>query len=203
VSALDRWAEAPGRAKALVLRLLAAGGWDVTLDTDDRRVLEQVIFPYLRERPELSKVLFVGCDWYTRRYNRVFADKEYRTIDKAERQRAYGAARHVTDSLRNLARHFAGGYFDVIVCNGVVGWGLDREDEARESFSACRECLREQGLLVLGWNDIPRKTPFPVETCVEAAGFRPHVFPPLGTARHLTRTRNRHIFSFYVKQPSS
>jgi hypothetical protein len=185
-----------------VLRLLSAGGWDVTLDTDDRRVLEDVVFPYFLERPEFSRVLFVGCDWYTRRYNRVFAGKEYWTIDKNEKQRVYGAARHVVDSLRNLRRHFAASAFDVILCNGVVGWGLDREDEARESFAASFEALREQGHFVLGWNDVPRKTPFAVEACVEAAGFRPHLFPPLGTARHLTRTRNRHIFSFYAKRPS-
>jgi len=198
----DRFGEVPERAKALVLRLLSAGGWDVTLATDDRRVLEGVIFPYFLERPEFSKVLFVGCDWYTRRYNRVFAGKEYWTIDKSEKQRVYGAARHVTDSLARLREHFGASYFDLILCNGVVGWGLDREDEARESFVASYQCLRERGLLLLGWNDVARKTPFPVEACVEAAGFRPRVFPPLGTARHLTRTRNRHIFSFYAKRPS-
>ena len=200
MKALDRWAEAPEKVKSFVLRLLNAGlGWDLTLDTDDRRVLESVIFPYFLERDEFSRILFVGCDWYTRRYNRVFASRGYWTIDKAESQRPHGSPRHVTDSLRNLRRHFAAGAFDLILCNGVVGWGLNLEEEARESFAASRDCLREGGIFVLGWNDVPRKTPFPVEEAVRAAGLRPHVFPPLGAARHLTRSRNRHTFSFYLR----
>ena len=147
----------------------------------------------------MSRVLFVGCDWYTRRYDRVFAAKEYWTIDKSRRQATFGSARHVIDSLANLERHFPPGQFDLIVCNGVVGFGLDDREEAERSFAACRDALRPGGVLVLGWNDVPRRRPFAVEEVVEAAGLRPHVFSPLGAARHLTRTRNRHIYSFYVK----
>ncbi len=33
--------------------------------TDDRRVLETIIFPYFCQRNEFYKILFVGCEWFT------------------------------------------------------------------------------------------------------------------------------------------
>src|SRR5882762_2282845 len=56
-------------------------GIDLYLRTDDRRVLEQIILPYFAERSEFSRVLFVGCDWYTRGYARIFRAKTYITLE--------------------------------------------------------------------------------------------------------------------------
>lgn len=200
VSALERFWELPEKLRYFVLRALSARlGWEVGLHTDDRRVLEGVVLPYFAARPDVARVLFVGCDWYTRGCERLFAGREYWTIDKDERQRIFGARRHVTDRLAELGRYFEGGSLDLMICNGVVGWGLDDREEAQRSFAACHTALRTGGVLVLGWNDVPRRLPFPVEATVEEAGFRAHVFPPLGSARHLTQSPNRHTYSFYVK----
>src|SRR5215468_7653391 len=54
------------------------------METEDRRVLENVIFPYYRALRGLKSVLFVGCDWYTRHYERAyFRGTDYWTIDPA------------------------------------------------------------------------------------------------------------------------
>jgi SAM-dependent methyltransferase len=194
------WEDARDKLKSLIFHGLNAGlGWDVTLDTDDRRVLDGIILPHLAAAPEFGKVLFVGSDWYTRRYNRVFADKEYWTIDKDPSRARYGASRHVTDVLQNLERHFPPGYFDLILCNGVLGWGLDDKDDAERAFAACWQGLREGGVFVLGWNNIPRRRPLSLEASTGLARFKPYVFAPLKESRYLTRSRNRHTFDFYVK----
>src|SRR5215831_3432238 len=63
---------------------------------EDRRVLEQIIFPYFLNDQSFRSVLFVGCDWYTRGYNKIFeAQKKYITIDADPDKRKYGAKQHI------------------------------------------------------------------------------------------------------------
>jgi hypothetical protein len=49
--------------------------------TRDRDTLEQVILPHFAKRRDMRSVLFVGCAWYTRHYEKMFAGRVYRTID--------------------------------------------------------------------------------------------------------------------------
>ena len=194
------WTVLPGRAWRLGRRLIGAGfGLDSRLDTEDRRLLEGTIIPFLVARPDIRTILFVGCDWYSRHYTRLFPGCELWTIEKDPLKRIYGGRRHVIGPLHTLERHFARDTFDLVVCNGVVGWGLDDPDEVESSFEACRRCLRPGGVLVLGWNDVPERTPFPLEECRALARFVPYRLEPLGVSRLLTATVNRHTFNFYRK----
>ncbi|HEY6824557.1 MAG TPA: hypothetical protein VI195_08955, partial [Steroidobacteraceae bacterium] len=100
-------------------------GLPVPMDTEDRRVLEQIIFPYLASLADVRRVLFVGCDWYTRHYEPVFFPaRTFWTIDPAPRARRFAGRQHIVDALENLPRHFDPDYFDLIICNGVYGFGL-------------------------------------------------------------------------------
>src|SRR4051812_37517557 len=57
-------------------------GVESYLKTEDRRVLEQIIFPYFLNANAVVNVLFVGCHWYTNGYNKWFeARKNYWTIE--------------------------------------------------------------------------------------------------------------------------
>jgi hypothetical protein len=173
----------------------------------DRRILEKTIFPVLLGNPDCHRILFVGCRWYTRRYTALFAAKAYTTLDRDPGQRRHGAPRHITDSLENLAAHIGPGELDVIVCNGVVGWGLDRPNAVEQAFAASHYGLRPGGILILGWNDTgshsigsPRDTgPF-LEDCAAAAQFDKYEFPGLGHWRYRTRSWYRHVFDFYLKR---
>ncbi len=129
---------------------------------EDRRVLEQVIFPYFLQRPEFARVLFVGCGWYTKVYNKMFRGKDYWTLEVNPALRKYGARQHITDSVENVHLQFCEGGLDLIICNGVFGWGLDARDEVDAAFAACFTCLRENGLLIVGWDDVPEHRPFPL-----------------------------------------
>jgi SAM-dependent methyltransferase len=171
----------------------------VPLPVEDRRVLETRILPYFAERPEYGRVLFVGCDWYTKPYATLFASREYWTLEPDPRRRRFGGARHVMDGLQNLAAHFEAGYFDLILCNGVVGWGLNEAAAVEAAFGACVTRLREGGVLVLGWNDVPERRPFPLEESTALRCLSPFVLPPLGVSRHETATRGRHVYAFFRK----
>ena len=182
------------------MRLLGLFHSDETaFTTHDRHVLERVIFPYVLEQRELQRVLFVGCQWYTRRYNRIFRRKDYWTIEVDPTQSKFGSRRHVVDGLENLARHFDPDALDVILCNGVFGFGLDARDAVEAAFAACHTCLRPGGLFVLGWNDAAEFRPFPLAECASLKRFRPLEFAPLETAEFRTDTPLRHVFSFYTK----
>ena len=100
------------------------------LHTEDRRVLEQVILPLYASRSDIARILFVGCAAYTQQYGELFGNREYWTIDPVARRRRYGSERHIVDTLQNLGRHVAPDYFDLIVCNGVLGWGLNTPADA-------------------------------------------------------------------------
>jgi SAM-dependent methyltransferase len=188
-----------GKMRPAMRRALLAVGVDSYLKSDERRELETVILPWFSEREEFGRVLFVGCKWYTRGYRRFFEGKDYWTLELDPAGRRFGARLHITDSIENLRAHFREGSLDLIVVNGVFGWGLNAKDAVENAFAACFDCLRDGGVLVLGWNDVPRRRPCRPEEIESLARFEPFAFPPLAASRHLTTTRNRHVFDFHRK----
>jgi SAM-dependent methyltransferase len=168
------------------------------LDTEDRRKLEQVVFKYLLAQPNTKKVLFVGCDWYTRHYERTFfRGCEYWTMDFSPDARRFAGKRHIVGPLQDLGQHFPEAYFDLIICNGVYGFGLDAPEDCERAFELCYSRLRNDGVFLLGWNDIPARTPVPLESLESLGRFRKFECPELGTWRYVTDTPYRHTFDFY------
>jgi hypothetical protein len=47
--------------------------------------------------------------------------------------------------LEELDQHFAERHFDVIVCNGVYGFGLDTANQCERAFDRCWSRLRDGG----------------------------------------------------------
>jgi SAM-dependent methyltransferase len=182
-----------------IREFLLARGVDLFLHTDDRRILETIIFPFLIEGGEFKKILFVGSAWCTRGYNTMFAGKNYWTLEIDPRQSKYGAKQHITDSLENISLHFKENELDAIICNGVFGWGLNARQDVEKAFQGCFQCLRKEGLFILGWNDVPRRRPFPLEECRSLQLFEKFVYPPLSTAQYVTANPNRHTYTFFVK----
>lgn len=178
-----------------ILRSLSAVfGSSTQRISEDRRVLEQEILPSYARQSDTKRVLFVGCAAYTQHYGRLFSGREYWTIDPVPRRRRYGSEQHIVDRLENLSHHVQPGYFDLIVCNGVLGWGLNSPQAADAAFAACEQHLREGGELVLGWNDIlPRNR------------VQPDDVPALRRFERASRDRkcidapHRHVFDFYRK----
>lgn len=183
------------RSAADWLRLL--GGGPAQRRTSDRRLLEERILPALAARDDVRRVLFVGCAPYTRHYEALFGHAEYWTIEPSLRRRRWGAQRHLADRLEHLGRHVAPGSFDAIVCNGVLGWGLDTAQAAEAAFTACHDALRPGGLLVVGWNDVrPRNRVVP--SSIAALGrLERAAFADFGAPQVRVDGPHRHVFDFY------
>lgn len=175
-------------------------GFDLHLNSPDRYVLEDIIIPNLVAQKELYKILFLGCNWYTKPYKKYFR-KEYWTIEIARSKSKFGSKRHIVDTLQNLGKYVEDEYFDLIVCNGVFGWGINNKYDTELAIKQCHICLRKNGILVLGWNDVSTYRPyFAMGKCENLSKFTPYLFPSLATTQYLTQdSPTNHTYSFYIK----
>ena len=122
-------------------------GVELFLYTEDRRILEQRIFPYFLHRTSCKDILFVGCHWCTRGYNGLFQnEKNFWTLEVSPARAKYGATQHIIDKFENLTKHFAPESLDLILCNGVYDWGLSTGADAEVAFTGCVACLRPGGV---------------------------------------------------------
>lgn len=166
----------------------------------DRRLLEGVILPWLLAQASWQRVLFVGCAWYTQRYHPLFQHKDYWTLEADPRAARYGAPRHITGRLEQLPAFMAPESLDVIVCNGVVGWGLDAPEAVEAAVVACHATLRRGGLLLLGWNATARRKGAVLAQATALQRFAPLPCPPLGASVVRTGSINRHVYGFFEKR---
>jgi SAM-dependent methyltransferase len=182
-----------------LFKILSVIGIHIKNHQDDRKVLEESIFPYFKEKDEFTNIIFIGCDWYTKSYNRVFRKKNYWTIDLNPKMKKYGSKKHIVDSMENLLQYFEKNKVDLIICNGVFGWGLNKQESAENSFKSCYDLLRKDGVFILGWNDLPQYRPILLEDVQALNLFKPLNFEPLNTVKILTKNPNRHTYNFYIK----
>jgi hypothetical protein len=166
----------------------------------DRLILEDVILPYFSTQSTVQRVLFVGCSAYTQRYKEFFRAKEYWTIDPKHVKRKYGSERHIVDTITNVGRYIVKQYLDVIIMNGVIGFGLNRVGDIEQAIDACYEVLASEGILLVGWNDTARRTPIDIRAIRALSKFREHHFEPLQACHYRTEGIQRHTYSFYRKE---
>ena len=181
-------------------------GLTTALSTPDRRVLDGIILPPLVKDPSFRTVVFIGCDWYTQHYESMFSGRDYWTMEVDPARARFGAAQHLIAPMSEIASRFVPGSVDLVICNGVIGWGLNDPSDIDASLSACAKALRLGGVLVLGWNDIPEKRPVALDSLPSLGAFRR--FHLGGQTEFQTETYNRHTFSLYeradqVREPST
>lgn len=173
----------------------------VRLKTNDRIQLEQLIFNEIINNPRLHSILFVGCDYYNKHYSDFFLDKDYWTIEPSIKRSKYGSKdHHISDYIQNLEKYDKQIFFDVIIMNGVYGWGLNAQEDIEKAILCCYDSMKKDGIFILGWNNIPQRTPVPLETIKELRLFKLHNFIPGTNSRLEANTANNHIFDFYIKE---
>ncbi|MEO5761358.1 MAG: methyltransferase domain-containing protein [Vicinamibacteria bacterium] len=160
--------------------------------TLDRKALDDDILPYFAADDRSHRILFVGVDWYTRHYEAMFAARDYVTLEVDPSRTRFGGQKHIVGDLASLGTHFPDGSLDLIVCNGVIGWGLNQPAAIETAMSACVRALSKGGALVIGWNDIPEKTPVPLDQIAALGDLEPFPAPFEMVVR--TKTYNRHSF---------
>ena len=149
----------------------------------------------------LRSLLFVGCEWYTRDYAALFepTSERFRTIDIDAKKARHGHVGHIVAPLQEVASHLAQASVDVVVCNGVYGFGIDTRHELRRALVAMHTILRPGGTLLLGWNDVPVLAPFDPCALALEVGFERAERSVLGEWRVRTDTPTRHTFDSYVR----
>jgi SAM-dependent methyltransferase len=167
----------------------------------DRRMLDEEILPRLAANDRFARVLFVGCDWYTEHVEGMFLAKRrsFTTIEIDPHRARHGASRHIVAGLSDLGTHVAPESLDLIVCNGVIGWGLDDPAEIEKSMAACVAALSPGGVLLLGWDDVPEKLPVPIEKIQALRSLVPDAPDGIPSPVVETGTYARHTFSFFKK----
>jgi SAM-dependent methyltransferase len=141
----------PVRLRRLLRHTLTARAVRVS---PDRLVLERVILPEVLAR-KAQRVLSVGVEQYTAHYPALFAQAgvELWTVEIDPYHARWGEpGRHVTGDVRELRRLFVPASFDVVLFNGIIGFGIDDVGSAEQAISAVAAVLKPDGWLVLGWN---------------------------------------------------
>ncbi len=164
----------------------------------DRRVLEQIIIPFVLSRFAPRTVLEIGREPYEAFYNEFFAGRELWTIDRDTAKAPFGAHNHIIDDATSLRNHFPERYFDFVLMNGVFGWGLNERGAIESAFEAVHAVLAPAGIFVLGWNDTPDLVPVPLDQVQALKQFTPYFFPPLKGARFKCSTCE-HTYDFYLR----
>ncbi|MEV5778938.1 hypothetical protein AB0L49_48555 [Streptomyces antimycoticus] len=121
----------------------------------DRRYLERRILPWVVSgRP--GRVLFVGTSRIpdTRSYHRAYdwGTTEFWTMDIDPGAARWGGDRHQCGDIRTARECFPAEWFDCIILNGVLGWGVNEKADQERALEQCRAISRAGAALVLGWN---------------------------------------------------
>jgi len=185
------------RYRYLAWRVVKGRGTCARERSEDRRVLEQVIIPFILSRFEPRTVLDIGREAYETFYNGFFTGREVWTIDRNPDNAPFGSRNHIVDDVVNLRDHFEERFFDFVLMNGVFGWGLNEGPAIEQAFAAIGTVLKPGGIFVLGWNNTPELTPVPLDQVQALRMFRPFFFEPLNGTSFQCSTYE-HIYSFYT-----
>ncbi|MBD3253040.1 methyltransferase domain-containing protein [Candidatus Pacearchaeota archaeon] len=166
---------------------------------EDRDVLERIIIPYLLSKINPKKILDVRREDYQKFYNLFFKGRELWTIDKNPKRKKYGSENHITDDVVNIKNYFSENSFDLIIMNGVFGWGLNKPEDVEKTILSFYKILRKGGIFVFGWNDIPDLKPLELENIESLKKFKPYFFEPLKTISFKSLTEE-HTYSFFIKE---
>jgi SAM-dependent methyltransferase len=177
-------------------------GLKTPIYTEDRIIFEDEIQPYFIKEDQYQNILFVGCEYYTKHYNRWYKGKNYYTYDYNPRKRRFGCRKHIIDCIENVETHFEKESLDLILCNGVYGWGLNERDHANQAFNGCYQSLRPGGVLMVGWNGIDDERyviPCPPNELESLQLFDPFQFPTRKQSRIASEGSFHHVFEFYQR----
>ena len=189
--------------KILALFCAIKVGLPTPLRTLDRSFLEKKVFKYLNTLPnnQKSKLLFIGVEYYTRHYYSKL-NFDVTTIDIDPDKKKYGNRhKHIVGSATEINSFFPKNYFNVIVANGLLGYGMNGKLEFDKMLSQCHETLVKNGILVLGYNQTPRHLNFDLTDCMNYKLFTDFIpdIDSVKTSNIMVNSKNNHTFIFLKK----
>ena len=157
------------KLKSLLFKLAPslAVNWGVEFPhkSANRLFLENDIFKYLDTflSNDSAQCLFIGTDKRSWHYRSRFYAKFF-TIDKDPRKAIYGDMHnHCVGSATELTLQYVRDQFDVIIANGVIGFGVNHIDQCEDLFAGLETIMKSSGVLVLGYSDSPSRIDFKLE----------------------------------------
>ncbi len=174
------------------------------IQTHDRTLLEQVIFQEIFLTGRYRNILFAGCASYTSWYPWIFEcfdSIRFETIDQDPANQQHGCRRHHRvgrlEELVNSSNQV--GPYDLVILNGLFGFGTDDAEGIRQVISASRKVLQPGGMLLIGFNDVAGNARFDPDWISER-DFRRGIIP--GTNEHdfLAQGEHRHRFVSFIRR---
>jgi SAM-dependent methyltransferase len=162
----------------------------------DRIVLVDAYLPAFARAG--GRILWVGCQAYTADYPaRLEAGGgEVWTLEFDPAAAVWGReGRHRTGDLKAVETIFADKTFDAILCNGVLGFGVDTPADQRLALSAMANILNPGGRLLLGWNT--DRILDPVSEGIVAHPFIPTTLE--GLPQRMTFPTVTHVFDLFER----
>ncbi len=164
----------------------------------DRKFLREVYLPAFGQSS--GRILWVGCRKYTAGYYALLeqAGAEVWTTDIESRLARWGRkGRHRTGDICEADRLFADTTFDAVLCNGVLGYGVDSVGQQTQALEALSRILIPGGRLLIGWNTDKISDPV-------AAGLTSSWFSPVRFAGQSSRVRfddSTHVYDCLSRNP--
>lgn len=168
----------------------------------NRIFLESTIFHYINQRfgarNPRGTCLFIGTDKRSWHYPKNL-DLVLHTIDIEKKKAIYGNAQHhIVGSATELGRYYDAISFDVIIANGLIGFGMNQPEQCDQLLQGAHALLKDDGLLVLGYNDGPDFVNFKVKDTAHYKLFKEFV-PNVPGLMQSTFEFGDHTFVFLKK----
>jgi SAM-dependent methyltransferase len=165
----------------------------------DRRLMAESYIPALAVSG--GRLLWVGTRAYTAEDYAALESRgaEVWTTDIDPRAARWGRhGRHRTGDVCEIDRVFPDKDFDAVVCNGVLGYGVDTTVMQMQALAAIARVLKPEGLLLLGWNT--DKIEDPVAAGLTAEKFQPVDFA--GLPSRMMFDDVTHVYDALERRPS-
>lgn len=180
--------------------------FDFALQAPNRSFLENQIFDYLNKifgsPSKDKKLLFIGIDKHNWHYHRDM-DMQFHTIEIKPQNAVYGQeGLHVVGSATELPAHYEHEFFDVVVANGLIGFGLDSKSDFERLLDGTSQILKPGGIFILGYNDLPERLDFDIRSADHYTLFEEFVPDIDGLERSFFRVNDEydHTYVFMRKR---
>lgn len=171
-------------------------------NTVDRWILESKIIKEIVFSKDLIRIISVGISGTSKDYFKLFdigTSKVFKTVDPFNA--SDDQANHFNNRFEQLALDEP---YDVILLNGVIGYGTDSVKEVELIFEQCTNMLSLNGVVIIGAKAVNGWIQFPSFDIYETAnshGFTPTQLPGYKCSFLPTSHQNGHSFwAFRFKQ---
>lgn len=173
----------------------------------DRIIMRDNIIPSIIHQKKIIlettqhnlNVLWIGTRKYTIKY---ISDMEKNNInvyttDIDKNAIKYGNKNHKVCDAKYLDRYYGACVFDIVMMNGILGWGINTHEDQVESIINTGKILKSGGWLQLGWNI--NKILDPIHSGIfDNTPFEHKIFPGLDT--RIITCGHSHVYDFFQKK---